>query len=322
MNTSFIINGQDVEWMNNATRLWGIPLHPTGEKYLYEYIAETSGDVRAAHARLSSLYLQCITNMLIAVIFSKNLLMSLRMVVNRPFILAGWCCLIPSLFGIGWTILVVLYFFDTVNCRVSIWYFIVVIAASSISNTAIMLHKAYLVLLKQQWILIVGIVLMVPQLVFMPFFLAFSWATTELDGGCVVHYSDIVPLYWFGVTIPINILFSGIVSYIAYKQYKAFGSEAWKRLTRDGIQTMCLVVVFNVICATIILSKVIGNYSDMFFVADWVITSTILVHHCATPRKRARSTSESANGNNRRFKPKIFAVKSSQAHSISHMTLV
>ncbi|KAI8048516.1 hypothetical protein BDF22DRAFT_702577 [Syncephalis plumigaleata] len=285
MATTMLTEARELEWTDKAEQLWGVPLHPSGELYIYEYVIEESADIPTAHAKLASLYVQTVLNVLISAIFANNLLISIRMVISRPSLLSGWCCFIPALFGVGWTTVVMLYMFDELNCRRAIWYFIIAVALSSISNSTIILQKAYLVLLKQTWVLTLGFLLMIPQVAFMPFFLAMSWATTELDGGCAVHYSKLVPLYWFGVTIPINILFSAIVSYIAYKQYKKYGSDAWKRLTRDGIQTMCLVVLFNIICAACILFKVGNNYSDMFFVADWLTTSTILVYHCNTSRQ-------------------------------------
>lgn len=269
MATSMLTEVRESEWTNNAEQLWGVPLHASGELYIYEYVIEQSTDISTAHAKLASLYVQTVLNIMISAVFVNNLLISIRMVVSRPLLLSSWCCLIPALFGIGWMIIVLLYMFDELNCRRAIWYSIIAVALSNISNSTIILQKAYLVLLKQMWVVVLGLLLMLPQLAFMPFFVAMSWATTELDGGCAVHYSKLVPIYWFGVTIPINILFSAIVSYITYKQYKAYGSEAWKRLTRDGIQTMCLVVLFNIICAACILFKVGNNYSDMFFVADW-----------------------------------------------------
>jgi hypothetical protein len=43
--------------------------------------------------------------------------------------------------------------------------------------------------------------------------------------------------------------------YVAYKQYHLFGSGAWRRLARDGVQTMCLVIVCNVACGLFLFLK-------------------------------------------------------------------
>jgi hypothetical protein len=78
-----------------------------------------------------------------------------------------------------------------------------------------------------------------------------------------------MPIYWFTATIPINLLFSATFSIIAYRNYKQYGSDAWKRLAREGIQTMCLVVACNVFCALCIALQVVGDFSGMFFIFDW-----------------------------------------------------
>ncbi|KAI9598585.1 hypothetical protein BDF19DRAFT_430777 [Syncephalis fuscata] len=89
------------------------------------------------------------------------------------------------------------------------------------------------------------------------------------EDGCVIHYPPFLPWYWFLAATPINTFFSAIFSRVAYQQYCVFGSEAWKHLARDGIQTMCLVTFCNVACAICILVEVVGKLSELFFVADW-----------------------------------------------------
>ena len=78
-----------------------------------------------------------------------------------------------------------------------------------------------------------------------------------------------MPWVWFGAAMPINVLFSSVFSHVAYKQYRIFGSDTWKRLTRDGIQTMCLVVACNVICVLILLFEIGGDLSEVSYAVDW-----------------------------------------------------
>ncbi|KAI9597467.1 hypothetical protein BDF19DRAFT_435192 [Syncephalis fuscata] len=273
-------------WKDNAAYLWGIPLHPSGEMTMYEFVTEIPGDMNLARLRLSGSHLQIIGSTITSIIFLRNLIASVRMTIRRPYIIAGWSCLIPSLFGVGLAICLLLYIFNKIGCRPSIWYFILAASASGASNSIIIVQKAYIILLNKLWVLIVGILFMVFQLAFIPIFIATSYVTIEEKGACAVHYSQFVPLYWFSLIIPVNVLFSVIFSYVAYKQYKLFGSEALKRLAREGIQTMGLVVIINVICVTCILFKVGGYYSDMFFMAEWLSTSTILIYHCENVKKR------------------------------------
>jgi hypothetical protein len=110
---------------------------------------------------------------------------------------------------------------------------------------------------------------MIPQLGFMFVINIFGNNTLETLGGCVVNYPHSLLWYWFVAVTPINVLFSSIFSYVAYKQYQLYGTDAWRRLARDGIQTMCSVIACNVICRLILLFEIGGNFSEQSFVADW-----------------------------------------------------
>ncbi|KAI9596804.1 WD40-repeat-containing domain protein [Syncephalis fuscata] len=138
----------------------------------------------------------------------------------------------------------------------------------------------------------VGVFFILPQLTFLAIVIIFCPITLDDISGCVINYPHFLPWYWLGVAAPINAFFSAVFSYIAYRQYRLYGSDAWKRLARDGIQTMCLVVLCNVVCGICIIFKVGGNFSEMFFLADWSLNSTILVQHCSSMR-RVKSLSNS-----------------------------
>jgi hypothetical protein len=69
--------------------------------------------------------------------------------------------------------------------------------------------------------------------------------------------------------VPLNVLFSTIFSHVAYKQYRLFGSDAWRRLAKDGIQTMCLVTACNIICGLIMIFEIGGDFSQLSVAVDW-----------------------------------------------------
>ncbi|KAI9596835.1 hypothetical protein BDF19DRAFT_436961 [Syncephalis fuscata] len=276
--------GYHSDWRHNATRQWGIPLHPSGELYLYDYAA-LRDDRLSTQQLLLSIYFELSVDLMMSTLFAQNFFKAAVMIIRQPNFLSGWCCIIPAFLGAGWGVGVVLYLLGQTSCRPVVWFFVFATSISSISNNIIILQKAYIVLIKQKLILVIGALFMIPQMVFMFVFLSSSWVTTNVQGGCAIHYAPSIPYYWFALSIPINVLFSTLFSYVAYKQYTTFGTEAWKRLAREGIQTMCLVVICNIICATCLLLEVGGQFVDMFFVADWLITSTILVYHCSTARK-------------------------------------
>ncbi|KAI8050478.1 hypothetical protein BDF22DRAFT_695152 [Syncephalis plumigaleata] len=280
ITTMQYLREENVDWRINATRLWGIPLHPTGEMLLYDYVVEMHDDRRETQLRMLSIYFELSVDLMMSTIFVRNLFIALVMIAKRPRVLSGWFCSVPAILGTGWGFGVILYLLDQSSCRPVVWFFVIAMTLSSASNSAIVLQKAYIILMQQKQVLILGLLLIIPQVAFMPIFLMSSWVTTNVNGGCAIHYETFVPFYWFGLTIPINVLFSALFSYIAYKHYKGYGMEAWKELAHDGIQIMCLAVICNIFCATCLVLEVGGKFADMFFVVDWLFTSSILVYHC------------------------------------------
>jgi hypothetical protein len=75
--------------------------------------------------------------------------------------------------------------------------------------------------------------------------------------------------YWIANALPINMTFSIIFCYTGWKQYSQYGSNAWKKLTKDGIQVMLLVALCNIICCLIAVTQVTGYDSDLFMAIDW-----------------------------------------------------
>ncbi|KAI9596877.1 hypothetical protein BDF19DRAFT_437063 [Syncephalis fuscata] len=43
---------------------------------------------------------------------------------------------------------------------------------------------------------------------------------------------------------------------------------------------MFLATLCNIICLVIVIMFIGKAYSDQFFILDWVVVTTILVHHC------------------------------------------
>jgi hypothetical protein len=46
-------------------------------------------------------------------------------------------------------------------------------------------------------------------------------------------------------------------------------------MARDDMQTMCLVIVCNLVCACGMLFEIGGKSSEMFFLVDWYIDNDI-----------------------------------------------
>ncbi|RKP26735.1 hypothetical protein SYNPS1DRAFT_21559 [Syncephalis pseudoplumigaleata] len=258
------------EWTKNATRILGIPLHSLGELLLPDYIMEAADDQQLLRERLSGTYRQLLLNLLAGHLFAYNCWLAVKMLATHRRSVPGWLCLLPAALGMAAGIVAALSVFPVgLSCRRISWYVGFAMVMAIICNSAIVLQKAYLVLYRQRWVLFVGTLLLLPQLGFMYVAWMLSPVTVAADTGCVVNYAPFLPWFWFGSTAPINLLFMGIFSHVAYKQYRRYGSDAWRKLARDGIQTMCLVVLCNIVCACGMVLQLGGKFSEMFFLVDW-----------------------------------------------------
>ncbi|KAI9596868.1 hypothetical protein BDF19DRAFT_437045 [Syncephalis fuscata] len=277
-------------WRQNATTIMGIKLHPLGEVPIFSYISGMTEDYMPEQSvirgRLFGFYLQIVSNVILSVIFTRNLHLAIKTIATRSRNFALWCCVISSALGIVPGVMIMKASLgDGVNCRTVGWYDIYTICISTIFCHLIVLQRAYFALRQQYWILVIGIAILLPQIGFGVVGVGYSYIIISEDSGCTIHYPNSLPWLWFGGSIPINLFFSGIFSHVAYKQYRTFGSDAWRRLARDGIQAMCSVTLCNIVCGLGIFFKIGGDFSQTFFVVDWVIASTILVNHCSSIRQ-------------------------------------
>ncbi|KAI9596824.1 hypothetical protein BDF19DRAFT_412394 [Syncephalis fuscata] len=271
-----------------------IEMDPLGEEHIVDYIMEAANDKKQFQIRAHGLQLQLAINVMVACVFSRNLYFSIKMLVAKPRMFAGWCCLISSILGVSQGVVFAVGFLSgKLGCRVIYWFVILVVGVITTLNNAIMLHKAYLALRRRRWIIYIGGLCLLPQLSFSFVVLVNSNVGINNDYGCTLHYEKFIPWYWFGSSIPISIIFSGIFSNVAYKQYCTFGSDAWMRLARDGLQTMCLAVICNILCGAGTILEIGGQYSAYFFFADCLIISVVLVHYCISISEAGTKTTRS-----------------------------
>ncbi|KAI8050937.1 hypothetical protein BDF22DRAFT_694082 [Syncephalis plumigaleata] len=268
------------DWEKNATTLFGIPLHPLGEMEVI-YYAQHNLDMGLPIRAMVGMERQIFVVVVVTCLFSINMVTALRMLIQKPRAMSSWICVFPHALGASWGYMCyVALIFGHLNCRMIVWYMAVGASLSAASNGGIILQKAYLVLLRRRWVLIVGIVLTLPQLAIFVITWFFCPAVLHPDYGCTFYYPAYLPWIWMGVEAPSYIMFSSIFSYVAYKQYKAFKTDVWKRLARDGILVMCLAILCKLVCGTIVVANLLGPASQMFVLVDWFILSTILLLHC------------------------------------------
>ncbi|KAI9598352.1 hypothetical protein BDF19DRAFT_432216 [Syncephalis fuscata] len=291
------------EWEKDAERLLGIPLHPLGEIDFFSFVnirthSDATPKAEAQH-RLIGIQIQLTFSIVFGILSVYNLRRLIQQIVTHSYGFLDLFYFIPSSLGLVYAMIVMIASLTShMNCRIIVWYAMTAISISMFCNSIIILYKTYLVLLSQRWVAICGTICILPQLFFSLIACKYSRITLEEYYGCFYNYDDLVSLCWFGIMIPSNILFSGIFSVVTYKHYKRYGSDAWKRLARDNIQIMSLVVLCNIICCIIAISKIGNHFSGKFYVVDWYTTSTILVKY-VTKRRATNIYSNSAkNGPN------------------------
>ncbi|KAI8050942.1 hypothetical protein BDF22DRAFT_114314 [Syncephalis plumigaleata] len=230
-------------WQVNATQLFGILLHPDGEVDTFKFMVENVKIDDPNHPVLGT-WRQLLFVMIVVTLFASNLPIALRMVFKRPKQLVGWFCLTPPVFALIWGFFSSIgLLYEMANCRQIVWLLAFSLTLSSISNSGIMLQKAYLIMFRQRWVLIVGIIFILPQISIFILTWEICPVTYDVNRGCTFYYPYYLPLIWMAVEAPSCVMFSLIFSYVAYKQYKLFGSDVWKRLARDGILLMCTAIL-------------------------------------------------------------------------------
>ncbi|KAI9598608.1 hypothetical protein BDF19DRAFT_182970 [Syncephalis fuscata] len=169
------------------------------------------------------------------------------MLISRPRSMIPWCCFIPSASGIIASLMSIFMFLNfPTNCRIMIWVLTFSISLTMVGNSLILLQKVYLVLCRERWVLYISIPLISPQLAYAFIMIYCDFTTLEEKYGCVLYYPQFLLFYWLSVNLSINILFSAIFCHVALKQYRLFGSDAWKKLARNGIQTMSLAALCSI----------------------------------------------------------------------------
>ncbi|KAI9592787.1 hypothetical protein BDF19DRAFT_450891 [Syncephalis fuscata] len=249
----------EVEWIKNATTLWGIPLHPLGELDLYDFYTQTIRESPEKHHSMAGGKLQVIFTIIVLSIHVRNFIVSSKMIASSPHSLAPWCCLISAFLGfVAGSTYIFAFLGLLLKCRVVVWLVLFKLALVYFFNSLILLQKAYLVLYRKKWIIYISIPFMLMQLGFGVFSIYFSYVKLEAEADCTLHY------------------------------YSVYGSDAWKRLARDGIQAMCLAVFCNLFFCALLMFQIGKSRSDNCFVLDLVIVTTILVNHCQNMRKVSR----------------------------------
>ncbi|KAI8050225.1 hypothetical protein BDF22DRAFT_745552 [Syncephalis plumigaleata] len=262
-------NSTDTKWIDNATTyVGGLPLHPSGEMNMIDFYMTEYDPSKPS--KLSGNRLQLVTGVVMIYIVIVNVIKALKLLISRPRLLAPWCCFIPCIMG---TITVTVFTFMELGlhftCRHLVWSILAGIAVSNSLHSMILVQKAYLILCKQKWVIYISILPMLCQLSYVFIMVCTSFVTTVPDIGCSVHYPYFTIWFWFSNTLPLNLLFSGIFCYVAVAHYRRYGTDAWKRLAREGIQIMSLIAICNILCCVLLITQIAGPNTDLLLAMDW-----------------------------------------------------
>jgi hypothetical protein len=256
-------------WEQNATRLGSIPLHPLGEISYYTFV----NMARTEEDRINSwitVFRQLIITATVTCIFVHNAITSIGLVRAKPRALATWCSLIQSLAGVACGLYAcTLIFPEGLTCRGLLWAIMVCIRVNDFCTGATLLQKAYIVRHRNRWLL-----LFIPLIVVAPIPIIYaSWISPAIlsssAGGCVFVYPVYYPWMRFAFHAPINLVLTGIFLQVAIAQYRKFGNDAWRKLTRDGIQIGLALLFLNVACTFAVGFEIFGIYSVIVLLVEW-----------------------------------------------------
>jgi hypothetical protein len=280
-------------WEETAERFAGIPLYPDGELSGFGYIFTGSNDIEDIRQRHIGVLVQGFFHTSMLIIFTYNTMQAVHQLRRRSHSLMAWCCFIQSFTGVIYTLVTLssTLFTSGASCRQVLWLAGAGIVISSMCVNTALLQKAYIVHNRNKKLLAAGIIMIIPQPVII-YMVMTSPAIPIPRTCCVLLYPTYMPWVKFALDAPMNVIFSIAFIAVVYRQYNLYGAEAWKRLAKDGIQTMGLIILCNFVCMFCVAMDVLGVISELFFILDWVITSSLLIHHCISMSRVAFSSNK------------------------------
>ncbi|RKP04453.1 hypothetical protein THASP1DRAFT_33776 [Thamnocephalis sphaerospora] len=292
--------------------MWGfVPYHPEGEISVWDFMTRPR-TYESARRCLHSNAIQTAINTMLAYIFLRNTWRSVMLLRTRTQSIANWCCLIQALVGVIMACVNLSSIFPGgPPCRINIWVCAFGIMVSGICVSICLLIKAYAAQNRDRRLVWAAGLLMVPQ----PGIIWIVWASSIMlnteKSACIILFPAYLPWYRFVLDLSINLLFSAVFLYAVYRQYRLIGNRCWQKLGEGGAVFLFAVVLSNLVCTIITATSAFGPLSEMFFLIDWVATSTLLIHQHESIRSAFGSSHKKQlrNGNLSRFQSHSHAEK-------------
>jgi hypothetical protein len=256
-------------WQENATYFGTIPLYPSGEQTLYEFVnGATSLEDRSSRFRV--VFIQVSMACVLLHVFIYNLIISIQMIRIRPNVLPTRLCLIQSVINVAcWLYCFGAYTSTGPSCRETLWAISFSMRINDLCTCTVLLRKAHIVCDRNRWFLI-----FIPLLLAAPVVIIYvSWASPAMLSyesiGCIYIYPSYFPWLRFALHAPIHFTLTLIFIRVAIRHYRHFGTEAWWRLARDGIQVGLLLLLVNIMCALAIAIEFLGVFSLALTLPEW-----------------------------------------------------
>ncbi|KAI8056556.1 hypothetical protein BDF22DRAFT_666868 [Syncephalis plumigaleata] len=305
--------------MENATSSitllwWRVPVDPSGETSVWDYL-QTYESLDDARRRVYSNDIQVFMNATMFAVFLRNTWRAILLVKHKPASTASWCCLIQAGMGVATQIVNLSTVFPNgATCRTCNWVYSTGITVSSICVSICLLLRAYVITNRSRLLLLVGILLMLPLPGTIWIFWVASLSQNSPDYACTSIFPWYLPWFRLGLDMSINSVFSIIFLRVIIQQYKKMGNGCWKKLQSDGIIYLCCVVLSNILCALIVAFKIIGGLSEMMFIYDWLITSSLLIRQHEGMRKAFSTYEGFGSYKKRRHTPHYQLVEANSRH--------
>ncbi|RKP06088.1 hypothetical protein THASP1DRAFT_32088 [Thamnocephalis sphaerospora] len=278
--------------------VWGKQVDPLGEIDNITYIL-LAKDQEEMRLRLLGSATQTMSIILVIVIFVSSTLSTAWRVFRQPRSVVNWCTFVQSssatmAFGFGIT----MKLSTACNCRWAIWTASLGQAISGICASIVLVWKAYLAYDRDRRFVWAGIILNLPE----PLYLYAAWMHSRTTftplGGCTMLYPSWLPWARFGMDGPFNVIFSAAFIVVAARQYRKHGSAVWGSLRNEGTIGLLILTFSNIFCLLLTATNFADEYSMMFWGVDWLITNQILIHQ-HRPMRRSLHESGRARGRNR-----------------------
>ncbi|RKP07169.1 hypothetical protein THASP1DRAFT_31020 [Thamnocephalis sphaerospora] len=257
------------DWEKNATYFGRIPLHPLGEQTLFAYLTIGRDYSNEQRTRFNGINMQIVSSMLALWMFLRCTQSAVSMVYTNPSRLVSWCCLLHSLSGTIYVVVVLSSLSPLgATCRQTVWLSAVVAVVGDLCLTAVLLYQAYLVHHRCYKILFLGALVVIPA----PFTTYVAWTSPVIfvpSCGCTLVYPYYFPWMRFAPFAPMNIFLSSMFLAVVYRQYCRFGSAAWERLVREGVQLILLMAITNTVCLFCAAFEALEMFSGVFLLVNW-----------------------------------------------------